>query len=145
MSSESPTPCLNLNSRLVLPRMLYIRSLAGKFCYSLLASCHTELHRPLLRGRVNRLLVQRTIIGAFVKYTSSGNVSLQIYIVFMVFTALNELIRRILHNAESCEHYSAWLQTLFICLPVLSLPPARAQSNPVCDGVAEYRWSLQAE
>ena len=98
--------------------MLYIRSLPGKFWFvtSLLAICHTELHRPFFRGRVNTLLVRRKITDAFVKYTSSGNVSLQIYRIFMVFTALNEMITRVLHTAESCEHYSAWLQTLSVFL-----------------------------
>ena len=62
-----------------------------------------------------------------------------------VFKRLNELTTRILLNAESCEHYSGWLRTLFVCLPVLSLFPARAQSDPERDGVAQFRWSLEVE
>jgi len=33
-----------------------------------------------------------------------------------VFKRLNELITRILHNAESCKHSTRWLETLFVFL-----------------------------
>ena len=122
MSNESSTFTLNLKSRLVSPTLLYIRSLPVKFCLSLpFGQLSHETSPAALNVKWSRqigYLYNAPSLVHMSNNTSRGIVSLQIYGIFTVRTALNELITSILHSVESCEHYSGRRQTLFFCFPV---------------------------